>query len=60
VQVIRNGVVETRRIRTGLRSDTDIEIRDGVTEGDVLVASAGTSLHDGDAVKPVYLKRPDE
>jgi len=60
VQVIRNGVVETRRIRTGLRSDTDIEIRDGVTEGDVLVASAGTSLHDGDAVKPVYVKRPDE
>jgi multidrug efflux pump subunit AcrA (membrane-fusion protein) len=60
VQVIRNGVVETRRIRTGLRSDADIEIRDGVTEGDVLVASAGTSLHDGDAVKPVYVKRPDE
>jgi len=60
VQVIRNGVVETRRIRTGLRSDTDIEIRDGVTEGDVLVASAGTSLHDGDAVKPTYVKRPDE
>ena len=60
VQVIRNGVVETRRIRTGLRSDTDIEIRDGVTEGDVLVANAGTSLHDGDAVKPVYVKRPDE
>jgi len=60
VQVIRNGVVETRRIRTGLRSDSDIEIRDGVTEGDVLVASAGTSLHDGDAVKPVYVKRSDE
>jgi|HubBroStandDraft_4_1064222.scaffolds.fasta_scaffold36659_1 multidrug efflux pump subunit AcrA (membrane-fusion protein) len=60
VQVIRNGIVETRRIRTGLRSDTDIEIRDGVTEGDVLVASAGTSLHDGDAVKPTYVKRPDE
>jgi RND family efflux transporter MFP subunit len=60
VQVIRNGVVETRRIRTGLRSDIDIEIRDGVSEGDVLVASAGTSLHDGDAVKPVYVRRPDE
>jgi multidrug efflux pump subunit AcrA (membrane-fusion protein) len=60
VQVIRNGVVETRRISTGLRSDIDIEIRDGVSEGDVLVASAGTSLHDGDAVKPVYVRRPDE
>jgi multidrug efflux pump subunit AcrA (membrane-fusion protein) len=60
VQVIRNGVVETRQISTGLTSDTDIEVRDGVKEGDVLVASAGTSLHDGDKVKPVYVKRPDE
>jgi HlyD family secretion protein len=60
VQVIRNGVVETRRITTGLTSDTDIEIRDGIKEGDILVASAGTSLHDGEAVKPVYVKRPDE
>jgi multidrug efflux pump subunit AcrA (membrane-fusion protein) len=60
VQVIRNGVVETRRVTTGLTSDTDIEVRDGVKEGDVLVASAGTSLHDGEAVKPVYVKRPDE
>jgi multidrug efflux pump subunit AcrA (membrane-fusion protein) len=60
VQVIRDGVVETRRISTGLTSDTDIEVRDGVKEGDILVASAGTSLHDGEAVKPVYVKRPDE
>jgi HlyD family secretion protein len=60
VQVIRNGVVETKRIVTGLTSDTDIEISDGLKEGDIIVASAGTSLHDGDAVKPVYLKRRDE
>jgi multidrug efflux pump subunit AcrA (membrane-fusion protein) len=60
VQVIRDGVVETRRIVTGLRSDTDVEIRGGLKEGDTLVASAGTSLHDGDAVKPTYLKRSDE
>jgi HlyD family secretion protein len=60
VQVIRNGVVETKRIVIGLASDTDIEISDGLKEGDIIVASAGTSLHDGDAVKPVYLKRPDE
>ena len=60
VQVIRDGVVETRRIVTGLRSDTDVEIRSGLKEGDTLVASAGTSLHDGDPVKPTYLKRSDE
>jgi multidrug efflux pump subunit AcrA (membrane-fusion protein) len=60
VQVIRNGVVETRKIVTGLTSDTDIEISDGLKEGEIIVASAGTSLHEGDAVKPVYVRRPDE
>jgi multidrug efflux pump subunit AcrA (membrane-fusion protein) len=59
VQVIRDGVVETRRIVTGLRSDSDVEIRSGLKEGETLVASAGTSLHDGDPVKPT-LKRSDE
>jgi hypothetical protein len=53
-------VVETKRIVTGLTSDTDIEISDGLKEGEIVVASAGTSLHDGDAVTPVYIKRPDE
>jgi HlyD family secretion protein len=57
VQVIVKGVVKTQRVLTGLTSDTDIEIKSGVGEGDTLVASAGTSLHDGDAVKPVFLKR---
>jgi HlyD family secretion protein len=57
VQVLVKGVVKTQRVVTGLTSDTDIEIKSGVNEGDILVASAGTSLHDGDAVKPVFLKR---
>jgi len=57
VQVIVKGVVKTQRVVTGLTSDADIEIKNGVNEGDTLVASAGTSLHDGDAVKPVFLKR---
>jgi multidrug efflux pump subunit AcrA (membrane-fusion protein) len=60
VQLIRDGVVKSQPIVTGLTSDTDIEIKNGVTEGDIIVASAGTSLHDGDAVKPVYIKRPAE
>jgi len=29
------------------------EIRDGVAEGDVIVANAGTSLRDGDKVQPI-------
>ncbi len=57
VQVIVRDVVKTQHVVTGLTSDTDIEIKSGVSEGDTLVASAGTSLHDGDAVKPVFLKR---
>jgi multidrug efflux pump subunit AcrA (membrane-fusion protein) len=51
VQVVRDNVVEVRRVQTGLTSDTSVEIRDGVKEGDIVVANAGTSLHDGDHVK---------
>jgi multidrug efflux pump subunit AcrA (membrane-fusion protein) len=51
VQVVRNDTVETRRVQVGLHSDTDTEIRDGIREGDLVVANAGSSLHDGDKVK---------
>jgi len=53
VQVVRDGVVETRRVQAGLRSDTDTEIREGLQEGDLVVANAGSSLRDGDKVRPV-------
>jgi HlyD family secretion protein len=53
VQVVRDdNVVETRRVRVGLFSESAVEIRDGVKEGELVVANAGTSLHDGDKVKP--------
>jgi multidrug efflux pump subunit AcrA (membrane-fusion protein) len=57
VQVVRNNIVETRKVQTGLFSDTDIEIREGVKEGEIIVANAGTSLHDGDKVQTIF---PDE
>jgi multidrug efflux pump subunit AcrA (membrane-fusion protein) len=57
VQVVRDNIVETRKVQVGLRSDTDIEIREGVKEGEIVVANAGTSLHDGDKVKMIF---PDE
>ena len=57
VQVVRDNIVETRRVQVGLLSDTDIEIREGLKEGEIVVANAGTSLHDGDRVKPIF---PDE
>jgi HlyD family secretion protein len=50
VQVVRNSVVETRRVRIGFHSDLAVEIREGIREGDLVVANAGTSLRDGDQV----------
>jgi multidrug efflux pump subunit AcrA (membrane-fusion protein) len=46
--------VETRRVETGLVSDTAVEIRGGVREGEIIVANAGTSLHDGDRIKTIF------
>jgi HlyD family secretion protein len=53
VQVVRGDVIETRLVRVGYHSDTDTEILDGLSEGDLVVANAGSSLRDGDKVKPV-------
>jgi multidrug efflux pump subunit AcrA (membrane-fusion protein) len=54
VQVVRDRVVETRRVRVGFHSDLNVEIREGVREGDIVVANAGTSLRDGDLVQPKF------
>jgi HlyD family secretion protein len=53
VQIVRGNVIETRLVRVGYHSDTDTEIREGLREGDLVVANAGGSLGDGDKVKPV-------
>jgi multidrug efflux pump subunit AcrA (membrane-fusion protein) len=54
VQVVRDNTVETRRVRLGFFSDADVEVREGVKEGELVIANAGTSLHDGDQVKPMF------
>ncbi|MET0222328.1 MAG: efflux RND transporter periplasmic adaptor subunit [Tardiphaga sp.] len=51
VQVVKDGTIETRRVRAGLVSETSTEILEGVDVGDSVVADAGTSLHDGDKVQ---------
>ncbi|KAB2920793.1 MAG: efflux RND transporter periplasmic adaptor subunit [Hyphomicrobiaceae bacterium] len=53
VQVVRNNRVETRKILTGLAAGTLVEVRDGLGEGDLVVARSGTFLRDGDAVRPI-------
>jgi multidrug efflux pump subunit AcrA (membrane-fusion protein) len=57
VQVVNGTKIETRQVRIGLLSDSSVEIRDGLKEGDIVVANAGASLRDGDLVKPVF---PDQ
>jgi hypothetical protein len=51
VQVVRNNIVETRRVHLGLSSADSFEINDGIEKGDIIVANAGSSLHDGDPVQ---------
>jgi hypothetical protein len=53
VQVIKRERVETRRVETGLMSGGQVEIRDGLVEGDIVVARAGALLREGDPVRPV-------
>ena len=52
VQVVRRARVETRQVDTGLMSGGQIEIRDGIAEGDMVVARAGALLREGDPVRP--------
>jgi HlyD family secretion protein len=53
VQVVRRGRVETRRVEVGLMSAGQVEIREGLQEGDIVVARAGALLREGDPVRPV-------
>ncbi|WP_407177977.1 efflux RND transporter periplasmic adaptor subunit [Bradyrhizobium sp. STM 3562] len=53
LQVVKGNTIETRKVRVGLVSDTNIEILEGLDVGETVVADAGSSLHDGDQVKTV-------
>ena len=53
VQAVRNGRVETRPVKVGLKTLQAVEIIEGVAEGDIVVAKSGSFLRDGDAVRPV-------
>jgi HlyD family secretion protein len=53
VQVVRRARIETKRVEIGLMAGGQVEIRDGLTEGDIVVARAGAILREGDPVRPV-------
>ena len=59
VQVIKGNTVETRKVRVGLSSDTSTEILEGLDVGEIVVADAGSSLHDGDKVTTMFADELD-
>jgi multidrug efflux pump subunit AcrA (membrane-fusion protein) len=59
VQVVKGNTVETRKVRVGLVSDTNTEILEGLDVGEIVVADAGSSLHDGDQIKTMFADEID-
>lgn len=53
VQIVRDGVIETRRVSAGLIWQDRREILDGVAEGETVLARAGAFFNDGDQVNPI-------
>ncbi|MBZ9655223.1 efflux RND transporter periplasmic adaptor subunit [Phyllobacterium lublinensis] len=53
VQVVEDGVVESRKIDLGIRNDRAVEVLQGLNEGEDVVARAGTFVANGDRVTAV-------
>ena len=56
VQAVGGDRVAARHVVTGLQSEGFVEIREGLSEGDVVIAKSGTFLRDGDPVRPILLR----
>lgn len=59
VLVVQDGVVRERAVRTGITEGDQVEIREGLAPGDIVVAQAGSFLRDGDAVRVRQTHSPD-
>lgn len=53
VQSVTDGKVTTKTVQLGLAGDGRAEIASGVSEGETVVARAGTFVRDGDVITPV-------
>lgn len=59
IQVVKGNTIETRKVRVGLSSDSATEILEGLEVGEIVVADAGSSLHDGDQIKTMFADELD-
>jgi HlyD family secretion protein len=57
-QVVRDERIETRLVVAGLQANGNVEILQGVAEGDMVVARAGAFLRDGDRVRSFAAGEP--
>jgi HlyD family secretion protein len=55
LQVVKDGVVETRKVKTGARAGGFVEISEGLAEGEEVVERAGTFIANGDKVTPIMV-----
>jgi HlyD family secretion protein len=53
VQVVHGDRIETRPVPIGLIAEGKAEIREGLSEGDLVVERAGSFLREGDRVRPI-------
>ena len=53
VQAVRDQRVESRRVTLGLFSSSEVEVREGLSEGEMVVQKAGAFLREGDRVRPI-------
>ena len=58
VQVVRDNRIETRRVSVGLLAAGQAEIREGLTEGEMVVARAGAFVREGDRVRSITAGEP--
>jgi HlyD family secretion protein len=56
VQVVKDGVVDSRAITTGIRAGGMVEVTSGLQAGETVVSISGTFLRNGDRVTPVVQK----
>lgn len=58
VALVRDDRIETRQIVIGLLAEGAVEVREGLSENDLVVVRAGAFVREGDRVRPVVAGAP--